>query len=501
MIAAVRENEASERPRTVSTRAMNRRTLLAALGATPFVPAFAADPPATDLRDDIRILREALKLHPGLYRYATPARVAARIDALEPAYVAARDLTERYLLLSRFLATIRCGHSYGNFFNQRKAVAAALFDRPTRLPFKFAWIDRRMVVLDDPAKIGLLRGSEVIRVNGTPARTMLETLLPYARADGHNDAKRVSLMEVRGDDSIESFDVFHGLAFGAPSDGVHRLEVRLPDGTTRRVDAPAIGLAARRAQTVRPDYDGDGPVWAWTMRSDRVAVLTMPGWALYDSKWPWRSWLTERLDSLTGARGLIVDLRDNEGGEDCGDAILERLIAAPLTEPGAERRVRFRRTPAALDPYLDTWDQSFRTLGVDAVPTTGGFLKLVGEGDDMTIRPVGRRLTLPVAALIGPVNSSATFQFAKRARSSGRVRLFGRPTGGNQRGINGGCFFFVRLPASGIEFDLPLIGYFPPDSPPDAGIRPDVTIESTIAGIARGTDLTLEAAAAWAKGV
>ncbi|WP_271084028.1 S41 family peptidase [Brevundimonas sp. NIBR11] len=34
------------------------------------------------------------------------------------------------------------------------------------------------------------------------------------------------------------------------------------------------------------------------------------------------------MDDLSGdgARGLIVDLRGNEGGEDCGDVILSRLI-------------------------------------------------------------------------------------------------------------------------------------------------------------------------------
>lgn len=120
-----------------------------------------------------------------------------------------------------------------------------------------------------------------------------------------------------------------------------------------------------------------------------------------------------------------------------------------------------------------------------------------GERGDTAIAPAGRHLDLPVAALVGPVNSSATFQFAQNARRSGRVRLFGAPTGGNRRGINGGCFFFVQLPASGVEFDLPLIGYFPLSSEPDAGIVPDVAIASSIADIAKGRDPTMLRAAAW----
>ena len=46
-------------------------------------------------------------------------------------------------------------------------------------------------------------------------------------------------------------------------------------------------------------------------------------------------------------------------------------------------------------------------------------------------------------------------------------------------GANGGAFFFLRLPKSGIELDLPLIGQFPLDERPDAGLTPDVLVAAT----------------------
>jgi hypothetical protein len=471
-------------------------TAAAAATALPFAARAAYMPTAADLKGDVAILREALTLHPGLYRYNTPVQIEARLAQFEAAFVAASRLETRYLLLSRFLATIRCGHSYCNFFNQKNPVATALFARATRLPFHFRWIDGAMVVTDHGGS-DLPRGSEVLAINGVAPRDMLAQLLPYARADGHNDAKRVSLFEVRGDDQIEFFDVFHGLAFGAPAGGMHRIAARRPDGRRVAAALPAIDLDQRRAQRIERDYRGNDPVWDWTMRPGGIAVLSMPGWALYDSKWDWRDWLDTRLDSLAGAKGLVVDLRGNEGGEDCGDRILARLVHAPIATPLAERRVRFRRTPASLDPYLDTWDDSFRLLGVDARPGQNGFYVLQGAHAGSSIQPAGRPLALPVAALIGPVNSSATFQFAEKARRSGRVRLFGAATGGNRRGINGGCFFFVRLPASGIEFDLPLIGYFRLQPEPDAGIAPDIAIALSTPDVAAGRDPVLARAIGW----
>ena len=162
--------------------------------------------------------------------------------------------------------------------------------------------------------------------------------------------------------------------------------------------------------------------------------------------------------------------------------------------------MRFRETPADLNPYLDTWNRSFRKIGVDAQDVGGGFLQLPGKTEETDFTPAkSPRLTVPVAALISPVCSSATFSFARRAKESGLVRLFGETSGGNLRGINGGAYFFVRLPEAGIEFDLPLIGYYPSAPMPDAGVDPDVFVPRTIADIAAGRDPCMDAAIEWVR--
>ena len=77
------------------------------------------------------------------------------------------------------------------------------------------------------------------------------------------------------------------------------------------------------------------------------------------------------------------------------------------------------------------------------------------------------------------------------------MRLFGEPSGGNLRGINGNGYFFVRLPGSGLEFDIPIIGNFAVTPQPDRGVLPDVTVKPTIADIASGRDPCLAAARGW----
>lgn len=198
-----------------------------------------------------------------------------------------------------------------------------------------------MVFTADPSNLGGPVGAEVVSLNGTLPREMLRTLMTYARADGHNDAKRASLLGVSGGDTIEFFDVFHGLLFGAPAGGAHQVTLRGAGGGEVRMEVAAIGLADRRGQMQRRDRANGEAVWDWRVRPDGVAVLTMPSWALYDSKWDWKTWLDDRLDSLQNGGALLVDLRQNEGGEDCGDATMQDF--ARSSDPALEKAARWLR--------------------------------------------------------------------------------------------------------------------------------------------------------------
>lgn len=478
---------------------MNRRGFLSttlAAGAVLAAPTLARGS-QVGAKDggDIAILRDLLTtLHPGLYRYNSPIETEQRLAELERLWQRESGLEQRYLALSAFLGTIRCGHSYANFFNQSREVASALFDRPTRLPFAFRWIGDDMVVTANHSGAGgrepvwLPIGSVIRGVDDVAPRDILQRLMPFARVDGHNDGKARSLLSVSGSNGIEFFDVFHGLLFGAPTSGQFNIHYRAP-GTSSDVwaDMPALTLAERRSFEPAAAASDDAPRWQWTMRADGIAVLTMDGWALYNSRWDWQAWLNERLDSLGGARGLIVDIRQNEGGLDCGDPILARFAGAAIDRPAYRRLVRYRAVPDRLNAYLRTWDDSFRNWGEQVESHDDRYFAFRDE-NVRRIAAVGPRITVPMAILVGPENSSATFQFALTAKTVGLATLIGETSGGNLSGINGGAFFFATLPQSGIEFDLPLIGAFPDTPQPDGGLEPDIAIAPTMTDIANGSD-------------
>jgi len=447
------------------------------------------------MRADIAILFDAYaSLHPGLYRYLTPVEFQRERRRLDRFAATPRTLGDFYLALTAFTASIRCGHSYPNPANQTPTVAAALFGKPDRLPFAFAWLDRRMIVTADLGSgHHLSAGSEVVAIDDIGARDMLAKMLPYARTDGSNDARKIADLGIPGDAGQPAFDVLRTLLF-ASSGASARIVVRA-DGGTVAIACPLMTAATRDA-ALRPPSKNSPYGWTFEVR-DTVGILTMPTWAVFHDQWDWRSFIDASLDDAVDRKlsGIVIDVRDNGGGLDCGAAIIARLIEAPLAADSYSRHVRYRKIPDRLAPYLKTWDRSFKDWGAAATgPDAAGFYTLTRTGDASdpdTIQPAGRRFAGTVAVLIGPKNASATFGFATLMRRHRLGTLIGQQTGGNRRGINGGAFFFVGLPGSGIEVDLPLIAYRLVTPQPDAGIVPDIVVTARVADLQAGRDAAL----------
>lgn len=118
------------------------------------------------------------------------------------------------------------------------------------------------------------------------------------------------------------------------------------------------------------------------------------------------------LDRLLQAKALIIDVRENGGGNTGnGDAVLSRLIDKTLP-PDKVARYRTRAYKAA-----------FRAMGRP---------EEWFEGDHGSIEPFGgKRFLGPVVALIGPKTGSAAEDFIVALAASKRATLIGSPTNGS----------------------------------------------------------------------
>ncbi len=474
--------------------------------------------PTAKLLEDVDVLEQVYRSsHPGLYRYNTKDQMDRFFAELRSEFARDRTLAESYIAISQFLAKIKCGHTYANFFNQPKDIVQALFSGKNRVPFCFRWIGGKMILTKDLSPEPKLKpGSEVLSINGIAAAEILSKMTTIARADGGNDAKRVVYLEIQGTEKFEAFDVFLPLFYPSLGEQMELL-VKAPRSTEpilTRVEAQdpeqrkLLGKANKE-----PQRGENNPLWKFERLDDRTMYLQMRTWALYNSKWDWRAFLEKGFDDLIEKHipGLIIDLRGNEGGLDVGNVVCSRLAQSKIRNDRFQRYTRYRTLPLpkSFDAYLDTWDWSFKDWGDSAKEPRDGFFRMTKFDDDEkgdVIAPKSPRYEGKVIVIIAASNSSATFQFAQAIKEHKLATLVGQTTGGNQRGINGGAFFFVTLPNSRIEVDLPLVGNFPGGPPwptgaeipfrdvPDAGIEPDVGVVPSVEDVAAAVDSELKAA-------
>lgn len=468
------------------------------------VSAFAANEKTAEtpvltkqqLQADFAILKRAYtELHPGLYRYADKATVGRYFDDLEQRLQKDMTVPEAYLEFSRFLGKIRCGHTYANFWNQSDGVQRQIFGRADKVPFTFRLIDRRMIVIENAsADERLQRGTEILAINNTSVQEILTRLLPLVKGDGSNDAKRLHDLQLTGDGEFEAFDVYFPLLY-PPVDGAFRL-----DFNNHILTVPAV-TRSQRAELIEK-RSGKKPVsnddlWKFEVQDGETAYLKLGTFATWEMKLDWKAFLKNAFEEISRkkVKYLILDIRGNEGGADeVNDELLTYLLSKPVKIEGRKQLLRYRKIPADLNPYLNSWDDSFRDFGDKVKDLGDGFYTWTDAKTGAVDLPASERAFRgKFYLLVDAANSSATFHLASLLKKGCLATLVGEPTGGNRRGTTGGRIAFMKLPNSGIEMDIPLVGTFPLTEQPDEGIMPSVLVRPSVEDVTKGVDTPLEA--------
>jgi C-terminal processing protease CtpA/Prc len=450
---------------------------------------------------DARILKRTLQaLHPALTKYRTQAEMDAAFARFEQRAGKAGSAADLYLAATELAASIRCGHTWTNVLNQEGAAKAALLDRADKLPFtlKLAANRWRVLASADPQ---ISASDEIVSINGDDATAMVNKMMPYLRADGSSDGKRLQqLNHDRGDYS--QMDIVWPL-LSPPQNGLYRLDVRKSNGKRVQVAVNATTLAMRdaklAAQGIRPASE------EWTLRIDGdTAVMTLPTFSFWNSDFNWSDFIDKAFAELQSKRVayLIIDIRANEGGDGAiGGKLLSHLVKQPFTFISDQSTTTYERVPYNLARYLDTWDFGFfdRTGQVEKITegtAAGKYRFLPNAAKKQTIEPVAKPYAGKAFLLISAENSSATFQLAMLAKRSSAATLVGQRTGGNQRGLNGGQLAWVVLPNSGVSVDIPLLASTYTEDTPDYSIDPDITVQPRFAAAASGVDMEMEKALA-----
>lgn len=465
------------------------------------------------LQADYVLIEQVLRnAHPGTYRYLTEDELTANLMQLKQQFSQPLSISEAYLALNELLASIRCGHTASPLYNQGQEVTSMLHYGKDKLPFTFRWKEGKMVVLQDATAGSILpRGTEVVSLNGVAVADILKTLRKYVGSDGPAVAPVDEILSLRGYPwRLEAFDALYHLAFPIPDDGVSIVyrPVGQAVATTKIEPLRRKERAAVIAQRF-PNYPQRADdLWHLEIGANNVAVLTVgdfTGFGLGRLELDFEAFFANAFAQIenAGVKQLIIDVRENEGGND--PIVLELfsyLDFKPSKGSPFEGRMRYQSFPADLRPFVKTWGQnipSFFEPKSGKRGEGGYFLYPKAFTGERGLKTKKNAFSGEVIFLTSPLNASLGFYLANNARLNQVGTLIGQTTGGSLRGISGGNLAMLRLPETNLELDFPVVGGFAREDVPATGVVPDVVVIPTLADLQQGRDVVLEAAYAYFK--
>lgn len=336
-------------------------------------------------------------------------------------------------------------------------------------------------------------------VNGIASKTIIDSLLSVSRSDGlHGQAKKLDNINIEPLDidtaNYSFFDTYFPLFFpGNFNTDRYALKIRHYMGNS--FNATVSSLSKRQRAALYTQRIGIIAIHekSWTLNylNNKTVCLKLGN---FDT-WEWKGDYRKYLDSVfillkrQNIANLVVDIRGNEGGDDgARDEVLSYLVNKPFGCDNPMRRLyRFLSIPDTLLPYLTTWDKSFKKPKdpADYSRTTDGLFE-PKQTNNIPCKPIvpkanvfkGRKFLLTDAK-----NSSTSFTLADIFQREQVGEIIGKPTGGNKQGLNGGQFFFLNLPISKFEIDIPLVWAVPALARADDGVTPDCLIKTKQADI------------------
>jgi hypothetical protein len=454
---------------------------------------------ADDLQKDFAIARKSYEqMHPGLYKYQSKEVIDKAFEECKIALNHDQPLAEAYLNFHKLTSQFKCGHGYPNFYNQAEFLKKELFEQKVCLPFQFQLIDDRMLITRS-ADSTLSEKLEVKTINGVVVSTIIKTLLPIVRADGSNDAKRRKLLEIGGQ-TFEYFDIFYPMYFPLKSD-IFDLEIYdFNSKKTSKISVKALNRVERK-EILKVKYSDNEVVTAkFNWLDEKTAIMQINNLAVYNKAFDFDKFF---LNSVTeynqkSGKNLIIDIRKCEGGNTSEMIKLVRYLTKTNIEIKNEQDCwAYVKIDSTLKPYVDNKSWAFGWFNMNQ----NYFKKLPNgqyrskDGDKMeTIIPEKTTLEGNIYLMTSATNSSATYIMADIFKKHHLATLVGQTTGGNQRGITAGAMFFMSLPNTKIEVDVPLIGmnYDLAKTRPDAGLSPDVYVKPSITNAVKGIDTEME---------
>ncbi len=415
------------------------------------------------LRQDFKTFKDSLqKLHPSLYRYQNKDVLTKKFDSCYATLNKQMTVIEYYKVISFLVSAIEDGHT--SCFLPREAVKYLLSDKV--FPLQLRFINNQAYIPCETKKFP--SATEIISVDGESIGKIKGKLFSYLPSDGKIETEKYWEMN-KGDNP---FFILYYLIYGQKSSFNVRYKTQ-----TGKIESTVINADNFKNLECFPKPVDIDKYLLLDYRQNSTAILTIKTFNedfLKKSNEDFANFLKSSFQEINqkGVKTLIIDLRNNGGGQDNFGS----LLYSYLTDK-----------PFSYYASLESVSKKFTT----------------SDHSNLAIqKPSENNFKNMVLFLINGKSFSTTAEFCSIAKSNKRGKFVGEETGGGYYGNTSGERITIVLPNSKIKINIPLDKYVMAVQKAkykDRGIIPEYTIVPTINDVIINKDVQLNFALKLAK--
>ncbi|MEO6285489.1 MAG: S41 family peptidase [Dyadobacter sp.] len=435
-------------------------------------PAYEKRFPSDVLIKDLSFIQNAVKgLHPGYDRFGKKGEFDAACDSVRTVLEKQDSLTLKsfFRLVNPMLVKVRCGHT--KFFPPMKG-----------FPFYFHTDHLLPVIVrfDDGGRLLIVkstnesfRGKYLEMINGKPVGEIVKELRKQMFIDG--------FVQSSADAQIEQY--FSAWYADFIQDG-EEFQLAFKDESGRETSSDVAGISNETWQELNKKTSSLIATNRLEMKNDSVALLRIPGFYSNNGNKHFISFLDSSFSEIRkkNIQNLIVDVRDNEGGNDVlGKELFARMAVKDFNYYD---RIEVKvKTKKQVPNYKAAYFPKFIGLARLFIhKDEQGRLLFKKHKNLGAHHPQKDTYRGKVWFLTNGLSYSVTSEFLAVAKSENRGVFAGAESGGTYEGDNSGTFVIFKLPATGLDLGVPVGGYYmavKPAEKPGRGIIPDMTILPT----------------------
>lgn len=448
------------------------------------------------LKEDFQRMRQELEtVQPGLYEYTSKEVMDRYLDSLYATLDQPMTALQFLCTIKPILTKIRNGHN--NIYPSEKAVAY-IRAKNKFMPFRVIWLGNKLYVKEvytPKTKIPL--GSEILTINGQPTQEILHTLLSkYATSDGYNETFPRRLI-------MASFGGAYYLYIKQSEQFIITYKTS-PQASEQTVTLPGVSVQTVReyAKSKKKAGKAAEKMLAFKMLDASTGLLRVGSFSKSEIKKGGQSFKkflrsTFKVIAQKQLKNLILDVRDNGGGDDgYGNLLFSYLTNRPFNY---YKYVKTKVSRIAHPRYYNVTGSIrlanlfFRFKLRKIARNNYHFKKNPGLG---TFQPQQNPFLGNLYILVDGGCFSATGEFTSCAHYNKRGKFIGEEVGGNYYKNTSGAMLPLILPHTKTRVTVTLMQYVMDvkNYPKGRGVKPDFPVAYTIQDILQGKDLVLEKA-------